>query len=477
MKKLKVFVSYTRSDYPVAKKVVKVFEKAFRGRIETFLDKEKIRAGDLWKDALISNLKKSDALIFILSKDSIQQVWPFIEWSHFWMNKKPIFTIILEEEVIGILKNRFENFPILDVQYLQLTDKSDLQKDRHAIEGFFEVINEHIEYEDFKYGTVDDFIKEIEQAFVQKEDKKFSIYEDKNKGLPASDFDKKEIAQYFLERRKIVPLTRLVSGIVDDSIKYDTARKILLQSKFEHSEELQFFHEVSKTIDRPVYLEYMAKDLIEIGDISTDVLQDILERLASRDQSGLRNIAEYLYRENLKDSELFFNTCSLITNDGTLAKLIRFFISKNEDNSPQFSLLINKCDSNFHLKNIAIELFAENKLDSKALLLVLSKINSIRNLTEITIFMIENNLYQSKAFSETLNRVTTSSELQKILKALHNNNLHRDPLFDSVYIKAADTTSTTAVKVVKEIMETDPAFAKEITAKFADKYPKLAKLK
>jgi hypothetical protein len=90
-----VFISYARPNVEVAKTVAKALAAANYGY---FHDIKDIQPGDMWSQRIEAGLRKASHMILLLSKASMPERKEVErEWFYFDMQKKPIYTLLVED--------------------------------------------------------------------------------------------------------------------------------------------------------------------------------------------------------------------------------------------------------------------------------------------------------------------------------------------------------------------------------------------
>lgn len=106
----RVFISHAAADVPLATAIKQSLQNAFDSRIELFLSSTDLKAGANWSEELVERLKNSEALLSLITTESIGRPWIFVEWSPFWMERKPFFLLLEHEtllsQVFGPMKAR-----------------------------------------------------------------------------------------------------------------------------------------------------------------------------------------------------------------------------------------------------------------------------------------------------------------------------------------------------------------------------------
>jgi hypothetical protein len=88
LKKANLFISYSREDQSLADSIYKALVELGYG---VFFDREGILVGEDFNEKIKQSLKRTDAMVFIISKDSVQSKWCKAEvYSSIALNKKLI---------------------------------------------------------------------------------------------------------------------------------------------------------------------------------------------------------------------------------------------------------------------------------------------------------------------------------------------------------------------------------------------------
>jgi hypothetical protein len=87
-----VFVSYAHSQRTFVDRIVADLR---RRRIKVWVD-ERLRSGDPWREELANVIAGSDALVFVVSRDSIASPWTKWEMEQALAKSKPVFPVLFE---------------------------------------------------------------------------------------------------------------------------------------------------------------------------------------------------------------------------------------------------------------------------------------------------------------------------------------------------------------------------------------------
>jgi len=86
--KRNIFISYSRHDTHFVNKLSNDLRK--KG-IDVWIDRENIMPGQMWQKQVEMGLKKASALIFVISKHSIQSQWTIKEFFFSQEVNTPVF--------------------------------------------------------------------------------------------------------------------------------------------------------------------------------------------------------------------------------------------------------------------------------------------------------------------------------------------------------------------------------------------------
>ncbi|MCF2518534.1 hypothetical protein L0660_12775 [Dyadobacter sp. CY351] len=100
-----------------ADKIAESVRFVFKDDVQVYVAGRSIAGGDDWEEELLQNLVTSDALITLLTPKFTDKSWFYIEWSPFWIAKKPYFILLTDETVVGVLDR-----PVTGRQFTYLFD-------------------------------------------------------------------------------------------------------------------------------------------------------------------------------------------------------------------------------------------------------------------------------------------------------------------------------------------------------------------
>ncbi|OQY01109.1 MAG: hypothetical protein B6I26_05800 [Desulfobacteraceae bacterium 4572_130] len=92
--KKNIFISYSRYD---TKFVDKLSNDLRQKGIDVWIDRENILPGEMWQKQIGIGLNMASALIFVISRHSIQSQWMLHEVTNFLSKNKKIFPILIDD--------------------------------------------------------------------------------------------------------------------------------------------------------------------------------------------------------------------------------------------------------------------------------------------------------------------------------------------------------------------------------------------
>jgi hypothetical protein len=259
----------------------------FRGDVIIYLAEDQVVGGAAWKEDLRKNLNTCDAVISIISQDSIDKPWIYIEWSPFWIAGKPFFVLVTE----GIDARRLIN-PMQERQAIFLHKRESIQKFLSELSAISNSKSIAV------YEMLDDLIIEIDAATNQKFDNRFGIYRRHEKELPPTDSERAEIARYFYERDEIEDFVRVTKRINSDEIVLAFIYMMFRDTKVEHSKELQLSYELAKNMNRASNISSIVLELIELGNVDAQETFNIVDIVSDRSQDEISVIGRKLVDKN-----------------------------------------------------------------------------------------------------------------------------------------------------------------------------------
>jgi TIR domain len=345
-----IFISHTGNDTPIAEAVRDSITAAFRGNIELFLAVSDILSATKWKAELKEQLDKSDAIISIITPDSINKPWIYVEWSPFWLHDKISYTLHTGDVALDALIH-----PMQDRQATNITNNE-------KVKGFFESLARNSNTKPIPYRFVDDFIATVKHAQEAKLNNAYSIYRLTLSDLPESDDERVKIAKFFYRGNEVDIFVRVAREIRSDLIKVDLICDVLKDSKLSHEQELEVTRSIAESINSADRLGEVAIQLIRFGNLDSRVLHEILEDLARRNKAELRKVAIHLINLDQEETELFVFVCSQMGNSNAeFRKILENLVTRGKFQSEYFLSLVDMFTNCAEIKNLALFMIIERQ--------------------------------------------------------------------------------------------------------------------
>lgn len=392
----RIFISHSTEDQRIAEEVARVLNNAFEGHVEPYLAFHEIGGGDEWKEEIKKNLQLCDAIICIVTPESQNKPWLFIEWSAFWLAEKKYYILLSDEVKVSDLIQ-----PMQDRQATGMLDET-------SVRMFFRRLTDDSGYGTVPYNYVNRFVDSVRDAIQlqanERAEQSYARYRASLAGLPADDTQKCRIADYFYRSGELDIWNSIVREIRDDSVKADMAIQLVRAGDMEGTFALcQSMRGADK-------LGLVATEIIDQGHMDSTQLRQIAEVIATRNQAELRKIAIHVAELGEEDTDLFRYVCGLISNIAELRKVVIFFVENHRIDSPVFEDLIERFESNLaELRKIAFEFIANGLQRSGQFQLIIEIL--IQNQREIEKVMAELFRHDQELFSELMARRIIVNEM------------------------------------------------------------------
>lgn len=100
-----VFISYSSKDRAFASQVAQSLEQ---NGYDVWFDRDDIRAGEIWDDAIQRGLQASQVMLLIVSPNAMQSSHVKDEWSYFHSKGKPIIPLRLQDAEVHFQLHRLQ---------------------------------------------------------------------------------------------------------------------------------------------------------------------------------------------------------------------------------------------------------------------------------------------------------------------------------------------------------------------------------
>jgi len=345
----KIFVSHTHNDKLIVEEITSVINNAFEGDIEFYIASKEITTGMQWKNAIRENLKCCDALMCLVTPEYAQKPWLFIEWSAFWLADKTFYSLLTGDVKITDLVH-----PMQDHQVTYLLDE-------HSVRMFFRALAQDSKHASIPYKSVTPFIDAVRDSICLRDkeiaQKSFSRFKDNLDNLPSSDDEKKAVADYFYDQGDYQTYQQIAAKIRDDMVKYQMALDLV------KSGDLNRIGQLTDRIVGADRLGEIALRLIDLLHHDSSLVRDIIDNIASKNQTELRKIAIHLLDRGESDTELFNFILDNTTNMTEIRKISCHLITNGKQDSPLFISLIKKATffNQREAEKIMVELFHRDR--------------------------------------------------------------------------------------------------------------------
>lgn len=401
----KLFISHTDSDRKIAEEVGRILNNAFEGAIVPYFAFREIKSGDKWKDEIRKSLEECDAIVSIITKNSANKPWIFIEWSAYWVANKKYYILTSDEIKLSDLIQ-----PMQDTQVTIVTDID-------SVKGLFSRLSEDVGKRYIPFDKAEDFVFSIQSALIEQRrtitEKSYLKYKDNLDLLPQKDSELKKIAIFFYERGNIDIFKKVVQQIKLDSTRRSLAFKFIKEGDYDNTfyiaEQIR-----SASIQAAVVIEFIERELEDLG-----YVKHLLEDISAKNASYLRQVCIYLAQNAKEDTALFKNTIALFANMSELRKVAIYLVENNRFDNEMFVEIVERLTENnrVELRKVGSALVQQGKQDStefKTILIALAD----NNQKEAGKLLLELKNHDVKRFEEfmNLNLITQQEMLEKLTR-------------------------------------------------------------
>lgn len=347
-----IFISHTQNDKRIAEAIKRKLTEAYKGQIRFFLAVHDLGGGNAWKDEIKKRLLDCNAIMTILTEQSVQKPWIFIEWSAFWVNEKMFYTLTTEEVRLASLVD-----PMKDRQNTVVTDLD-------QVKSLFRSLTDDSKYPDgIPYDYADDFVVAMRQAIALRNQELASFsygrFRDSLLDLPRDDTEKRRIAQWFYGEGEIDIAKRITTEIRDDLIKAEMAAELVRLG------DLNNAHWVVENIRAADRLGSVARALIDYGYLDTRLIRDVVDDMLNKNQAEVRSLCLRLIDVGQHDTALFNYIVQRFTSMPELRKVATGLIQNDLTGTQAYEDVLDRFaerNGMSELRNVA-EVMIEYNLD------------------------------------------------------------------------------------------------------------------
>lgn len=319
----KLFISFTKTDKEIAEEIHNQLINAFKGKVDIFISSQKLSPGEHWIDKIKSTLSNYDGILCLITPNSIDKQWIFVEWTAFWLNNKDIFVTLSDSSLSELLIQ-----PIKETQYMLINQRTD-------VEAFFKVLAEKSDTKPIPYISVDQYISNLNLAIERHIKNEYDQYLSKTDDLPVKDETKIELVKYCLENDKYEYLPNILNKIRSDYQKTNLVNELIDSGQLAKVEYLYEFIRTSQNQTEVVI------NLIDNSYEDINIYINLIDSICKKDQSQLFNISQYLIQKNKEQGNLFKYVVSKIDNMAELRKVLWCLIDYNKYKTELFHNVIN----------------------------------------------------------------------------------------------------------------------------------------
>ena len=324
----RIFVSHTESDLLIVDSIVKEINDAFEGDIKLYLANREIIGGDEWKEAIKDNLKENDALICLVSSENNKKPWLYIEWGAFWVAGKKYYLLLTDEVKITDLVHPMQDCQVTYIQNIL------------SVKKLFKALAEDSKHSPVPYERVQPFIASVNRSMNLRNkeiaEREYGIYKNNPDALPSNDTEKKIIADYFYKIGDYKTFDRVVDYIRDEMVKYSIVLELIQYG------DLEKISQITEKIIGADKLGEITRRLIDLQQHDSSQVKVLIESIAQKNQSELRNVAIYLLNRGEIETTLFEYIIDLIRNMTDLRKIACHLIANGQQEMEMFDFLIKK---------------------------------------------------------------------------------------------------------------------------------------
>lgn len=125
-----IFISYSRNDAVFA---TRLSNSLIQSGIDVWIDLQDIHAGSKWSNSIQQGLDQSQAMILIVSPDSMASENVSDEWQYFLDHKKPVVPVMLKPTKIHFQLNRIQYIDFNKLRFEAAFEKLELELVRQGI--------------------------------------------------------------------------------------------------------------------------------------------------------------------------------------------------------------------------------------------------------------------------------------------------------------------------------------------------------
>lgn len=126
---VRVFISHSNADLVFARKIRNLLSQHANARVFTT---DELSAGEKWETRLRHELAAADAVVAILTPDSVDSSWVLHEIGAAWALEKPIIPVITRRDVLNRMPVHLEGARVIELADVESAQNAN--KFLHAFE-------------------------------------------------------------------------------------------------------------------------------------------------------------------------------------------------------------------------------------------------------------------------------------------------------------------------------------------------------
>lgn len=393
----KIFLSHASPDKLIAQEVMRVVNNAFEGDIEVYLAFRELAGGRAWKEELRHRLDTSDAIMSIVTADSISKPWLYVEWSAFWLQDRKYYILLVDDIKVSDL---FQ--PMQDRQATRLLDAA-------SVRLLFRALSEDSGHGAIPYGHVQELIDSVRDTLEIKirevAEQSFAKFRDEFRELPSDDREKDEVASFFLDSGELDHFLRVCREIRDDSIKTKFLYKLIRKG------QIDIASNVLESVRSGETLGEVSRELMDLGYSNTAEFRKLIEAMSEKNQAELRKLLIHLVDRGEEGTKLFHSLVTRMTNMAELRKVADYLVqNRNLTGDALFCLIdLIAARNRAELRKLAFE-FIANGLQREQVFMKLARQLAIGNQREMEKVMVELYHHDQDLFRNLLNEGLITNE-------------------------------------------------------------------
>jgi hypothetical protein len=344
----RIFLSHCGEDAEVARAIKTAVVNAFDGYVDVYMATDELAGGQRWKQALLEELERSNALMSVMTKDSYERPWLMLEWSAFWLRDKTYYVLVAD----GLPEDKLFR-PMLERQVTRLSDEAQVRR-------LFAFLNAESSHGAVPFHYVPPLIESVRAAIQEKEraqyESSYAVYRESDRPLPVSDREKEPIAEFFMDTGERDHFARVCAALRDDEVKTRLAHKLVKQRN------MDLIPVIAEMIDDTGRLQEIIRQMIDAQMTDEMAFRRLVDTLAGKNQAEYRKVLLHLTNRGEEETALFHRLVANLTNMAEARKVGEHLIQNRRGfrrSLPELIHLIGR-SNRAELRKLVIELMFNN---------------------------------------------------------------------------------------------------------------------